>query len=158
MWNSSPALPRNEEAIFEWIDKTGKANDEITFAIRLNDGDELIGTIALDGIEWSNQVAGLSIGIGSPSNRNQGYGYEATQLALTYAFYELNLYRVQYTVFSYNQVSIALCEKCGFQREGVYREYIQRDGKRYDMYLYGLLRHEWESQGDVVREGDRYKK
>ena len=63
---------------------------------------------------------------------------------MRFAFDELNLHRVQLTVFSYNERAIALYEKLGFQREGVYREHLQRDGRRYDMYLYGLLRHEWE--------------
>jgi RimJ/RimL family protein N-acetyltransferase len=31
-------------------------------------------------------------------------------------------------------------------REGVYREFIERDGRRYDMYLYGLLRREWRGR------------
>ncbi len=52
---------------------------------------------------------------------------------------------MQLTVFSYNTRAIALYEKLGFQREGVYREFIQRDGARYDMYLYGLLRCEWKA-------------
>ena len=29
---------------------------------------------------------------------------------------------------------------------GVLREALYRDGVRYDMYLYGLLRREWEAQ------------
>ena len=58
----------------------------------------------------------------------------------------MNLHRVQLTVFAYNERALALYERLGFQREGVYREFIQRDGVRYDMYLYGLLRREWEAQ------------
>lgn len=27
--------------------------------------------------------------------------------------------------------------------EGTFREHLRRDGRRYDMYLYGILRHEW---------------
>ncbi len=65
------------------------------------------------------------------------------ELALRFAFNELNLYRVQLTVFSYNERAINLYEKLGFQREGVFREHIQRDGRRHDMILYGLLRQEW---------------
>jgi RimJ/RimL family protein N-acetyltransferase len=37
-------------------------------------------------------------------------------------------------------------ERLGFQREGVFREALYRDNVRYDMYLYGLLRREWEAQ------------
>ena len=87
---------------------------------------------------------GMGLGIGDQSNWGQGYGYEAAQLALAFAFHELNLHRVQVTVFSYNERSIALFEKLGFQREGVFRERLQRDGQRHDMLLYGLLRPEWE--------------
>ena len=52
---------------------------------------------------------------------------------------------MQLTVFAYNERAIALYEKLGFVREGVYREFLARDGVRYDMYLYGLLRREWEA-------------
>lgn len=47
-------------------------------------------------------------------------------------------------MFSYNERAIALYEKLGFQREGIYREFLQRHGKRFDMYLYGILRREWQ--------------
>ncbi|MEL7657044.1 MAG: GNAT family protein, partial [Bacillota bacterium] len=70
---------------------------------------------------------------------------EALRLLLRYAFDELNLYRVQLTVFSYNPGAIRLYEKLGFVREGVFREAVHRDGARHDMILYGLLRREWEA-------------
>jgi RimJ/RimL family protein N-acetyltransferase len=49
-------------------------------------------------------------------------------------------------VFSYNLRSLTLFEKLGFQREGVFPEFLQRDGRRHDMILFGLLCHEWEAQ------------
>ena len=67
------------------------------------------------------------------------------RLLLDYAFGELNLHRFQLTVFAYNERASALYEKLGFVREGVFREFLLRDGTRYDMYLYGLLRREWET-------------
>ena len=130
------------------MESQNKDPNTFLFGIRLIDSDELIGEIYLDEIEWSNQVAGLSIGIGDRSKWGKGYGYEASKLALGFAFRELGLYRIQLTVFDYNERAIALYEKVGFQREGTFREFGQRDGKRYDMYLYGLLRGEWESRED----------
>ena len=141
--DSGPARPRTEETISAWLDEVDKATNELMFAIRLIDDEDLIGTVGFDGIEWSNQAAGFAIGLGDRSNWGKGYGAEATQLALVFAFNELGLHRLQLTVFSYNHRAIALYEKCGFKREGVFREYIRRDGQRYDMYLYGLLRQEW---------------
>lgn len=72
------------------------------------------------------------------------------ELALDFAFYELNLNRVQLTVFDYNQSAISLYKKLGFQQEGSYREFIHRNGKRHDMLLFGLLKREWESRTEKL--------
>jgi RimJ/RimL family protein N-acetyltransferase len=64
-------------------------------------------------------------------------------LALDFAFRELNLHRVFLTVFSYNTAAMAMYEKLGFVHEGTHREHLQRDGQRFDMVLYGMLRREW---------------
>jgi RimJ/RimL family protein N-acetyltransferase len=57
---------------------------------------------------------------------------------------ELNLYRLQLSVKAYNTRAIRLYEKLGFKHEGTLREYGERNGERYNMHLYGLLRHEWD--------------
>ncbi len=144
LWNSNPLIERSEVSLNEWIDEAGKTDRELTFAIRLHNQDELIGVTGITGIAWPNRVAYLGIGIGEPDNWGKGYGTEATYLIIQYAFNELNLYRLQLTVFEYNPRAIALYEKVGFQKEGVFRKFVERDGQRYDMYLYGLLRDEWE--------------
>ncbi len=145
LYDARPACPKSEAELTRWLDELQKAKDTFVFGVRLLDGEELVGYIELDGILWPHGVCGFSIAIGDCANWGQGYGYEAAQLALAFAFGELNLHRVTATVFSYNERSIALFEKLGFQREGVYREFLQRDGKRYDMLLYGLLRWEREA-------------
>ena len=127
--------------------QSAQATDAFLFAIRLLDDDDLIGYIELDGIMWTHQMGGVSITTGDPKNWGKGYGYEAMQVVLQFAFDELNLHRVQLTVFTYNARAIALYEKLCFQREGVYREHIYCDGKRHDMYLHGLLAEEWSKMG-----------
>jgi RimJ/RimL family protein N-acetyltransferase len=115
------------------------------FAIRPHTSDDFLGWIELDNIIWHNGVASIDIGIGDEANQGRGYGTEAMQLALQFAFNELNLHRVQLMVFSYNDRAIALYEKSGFKREGVQREFLRRDGKRHDAYIYGILRAEWNA-------------
>ncbi|HEX6290776.1 MAG TPA: GNAT family protein [Herpetosiphonaceae bacterium] len=141
-----PARPRTESGLTEWITKHHKASDSFLFGVRLMGDDTLIGCIEIDGVLWTHQTAWLAIVIGSEIHRGKGYGCEAMELALRFAFLELNLYRVQLTVFGYNERAIALYDKLGFQREGVYRECLHREGRRYDMLLYGLLRHEWAAR------------
>lgn len=143
LYNTAPAVPRNEDQLSRRFDLSQTSNEVFLFAIRLLDGDDFIGLLELDGIDWSNRTTFLSIGIGAPEHRGRGYGHDAMRAALRFAFDELNLHRVCLTVFSYNTPAIALYERLGFTREGTYRQHIERDGRRYDMYLYGLLRHEW---------------
>ncbi|MCU0496320.1 MAG: GNAT family N-acetyltransferase [Anaerolineae bacterium] len=128
----------------KWYESLPDLKDEYIFAIRLRADQSLIGWIALDGILWNHGAAWLSIAVGEAHQRGQGYGYEACELILRYAFHELNLHRVQLTVFANNHRAIRLYERLGFVREGVYREYLHRDGQRFDMYLYGILRSEWQ--------------
>jgi RimJ/RimL family protein N-acetyltransferase len=143
MFDARPAAPRTASTLESWLEDYARSNNSFLFAIRPLRSDELLGFTELEGILWPHQHAWLSIAIGDPARQGQGYGAEAIGLALQFAFQELNLYRVQLTVFSYNQRAIALYEKLGFRREGTYREHLQRDGQRHDMYLYGMLRPEW---------------
>jgi RimJ/RimL family protein N-acetyltransferase len=147
LYDARPAAPKSEAELARWLEEAQKAGNIFAFAIRSIDSDGLIGTLELDDVLWAHGVCGVGIAIGDRANWGQGYGYEAMRLALAFAFDELNLHRVQATVFCYNERSMALFEKLGFQREGVYREFLQRDGKRYDMILYGLLDREWRARG-----------
>jgi len=140
------ALPRTEAQLAADIEKQNEASDIIVFAVRVVETDDLIGFVGFWEIEWANRAAWLGIGIGDRAYWSHGYGTGAMELALKYAFDEMNLHRVQLTVLDYNERAIALYEKLGFRREGTYREFGLREGERYDMYLYGLLRPEWESQ------------
>jgi RimJ/RimL family protein N-acetyltransferase len=149
LFDTRPAAPRAANTFESWLEEYNRSANGYLFAIRPIDGDELLGFLELEGVMWVHGHAWLSIAIGDPALQGQGYGTEALQLALRFAFQELNLHRVQLTVFSYNQRAIALYEKLGFQREGVYREHLQRDGMRYDMYLYGILRPEWLAKTHV---------
>jgi RimJ/RimL family protein N-acetyltransferase len=142
--DAEPAAPKTEKYPEEWIERAEKSNKEFSFPIRLVSDDSLIGLVELEGIEWNQGYGWLGIGIGDPAYWGGGYGSEAIELLLRFGFWELNLHRIQLSVFTYNQRAIAAYEKLGFIHEGTLRETLQRDGQRYDMRIYGMLRREWE--------------
>jgi RimJ/RimL family protein N-acetyltransferase len=144
LFDARPAYPRTEVKLKDWLAERHKSNTAFVFAIRLVETDTLVGYLEIDDILWPHRAGWTSVAIGDPAYWGQGYGYEAMQLALGFAFDELNLHRVQLTVFSYNERAIALYEKLGFRREGTFREFMERGGTRYDMHLYGILRTEWK--------------
>ncbi|GAB4572011.1 MAG: GNAT family protein [Anaerolineae bacterium] len=145
LYDSRPAVPRTLESLKAEIEDMQKSQRDFAFAIKLLDDDTCIGYAEIDGIQWQHGSAGLGMGFGSAEHRGKGFGTEAGKLVLRFAFEELNLHRLTATVFSYNAVSIHLCQKLGFVQEGVYREFLLRGGQRHDMLLFGLLRPEWQA-------------
>ncbi|MHB1357669.1 MAG: GNAT family N-acetyltransferase [Anaerolineae bacterium] len=137
-----PAHPISEDQVLEFMDKNSKQKDHILFGLRRTTDHELIGVAEFEDINWHHGNAWLSIGLGKPY-WNQGLGTEAMKLLVRYAFQELNLHRLQLTVFEYNERAQAVYRKVGFSIEGRLREWILRDGKRYDMLQMGLLASEW---------------
>ena len=128
---------------FEIVIINDGSTDNSVEAVKTIKDDKLLGVTGFENILWNNGTAVVYIGIGDESFRGEGIGKEALALTLEFGFQELNFHRIQLTVLSYNKPAIALYEGLGFKNEGVYRAYINRDGKRYDMYLYGILRNEW---------------
>jgi len=139
------AIPKSMEDVQELLSEVRKSNNAYIFAVKNLKLQELIGVTGFEDISWNNGTAIIYIGIGGEKDRGKGYGMEALKLTMEFGFQELNFHKIQLTVLEYNQPAIKLYEKLGFKREGVYREFIHRDGIRYDMYLYGILRSEWEA-------------
>jgi RimJ/RimL family protein N-acetyltransferase len=146
LYDSVPAWPQSVEQLEKRLDDEEQGRTNFTMGIRPLHKEKLLGLIELDGIMWTHGTSSVSIAIGDTGERGRGHGTEAMGLMLDFAFRELNLHRVFLSVFSYNTAAIALYEKLGFTREGSHREHLQRDGQRYDMLLYGILRRECEQR------------
>ena len=147
MADTDPATMHSARASREWIEKHLDDLLSYEFEIRTLDGDQVIGSVGLGGDILLHADAFVGIGVGETQFWGKGYGSEAMQLILRYAFMELNLQRVSLDVFDYNQRAIRSYEKVGFKVEGRQRGMILREGKRWDMIYMGLLREEWLEQG-----------
>ena len=131
--------------IKEWLDKEmeGTKAELHWFTMRSLHEDKLLGDIILNVINWGSRDSFVGIGIGERDFLGKGYGSEAMQLILQFAFVELNLHRVTLGVFEYNPRAIRSYEKIGFQHEGRMRGALLRDGKRWDMFYMGILHEDW---------------
>jgi len=138
-----PPIPQSNKEVDKTLNYYESNENSYVFAIKLLENDQIIGISGYDDIVEYNKVATLFIGIGNTNSRGNGYGKEALRLLLEYGFNKLDFHRIQLNVLEFNEAAIALYEKAGFKKEGIYREFVLRDGKRYNLYLYGLLKNEW---------------
>jgi RimJ/RimL family protein N-acetyltransferase len=142
--DANAIVPVTDEAEQEFYEHAvQRSNDEFYFSIRTLEGDQLIGNCSLFGVNHKNRSADFGIVIGEKEYWGRGYGTDAAQVILHFAFEEANLNRVQLEVFGYNARAIRSYEKVGFVREGVRREAVFRAGKYHDVITMAVLREGW---------------
>jgi RimJ/RimL family protein N-acetyltransferase len=145
--DNDPARMFSVKKFKEWLEKDfveAEPLDNFLFLIQTLAEEQLIGFVGLDGVRWNHGDCYVGIGLGGRENWGKGYGTDAMRLVLRYAFDELNLHRVSLGVFEYNPRAIRSYEKAGFIVEGRARQFLHRDGRRWDLIFMGILREEWE--------------
>jgi RimJ/RimL family protein N-acetyltransferase len=144
--DADPAMLWSAKKIKEWLEKEIEDSEPKFFSFQIRDlqSGKMIGFTGLGDLEWNHGDGWVGIGIGESEYWGKGYGTEAMQLTLRYAFTELNLHRVTLGVFDYNPRAIRSYEKVGFKLEGRLRGEMSRQGKRHDILIMGILRSEWE--------------
>jgi RimJ/RimL family protein N-acetyltransferase len=144
--DNDPVRMFSKKKTKEWFEKDLEENEKSNFfMIRTLEDDKLIGFIGLFDIQWNHRNAYVGVGIGEREYWGRGYGTDAMRIILSYAFTALNLLRVSLGVFEYNTRGVRSYEKAGFKIEGRAREYLHREGKRWDLINMGILREEWQA-------------
>ena len=150
--DSSPAVPRSQKSIQEWMEKPEE--EAYRFSIHTLEGDQAIGFCSLESIAWASRDAWVAIGIGEREYWGKGYGSDAMNEILRFAFETLNLRRVSLNVFGYNERAQKSYLKVGFKVEGRQRQWMVRSGIRYDLIFMGILREEWEARQALLAAQD----
>lgn len=121
-----------------------------TFAIEMNA--RLIGTVNLD-VDSGKQIAMLGYAIGR-ERWGEGIAFEAARTVISWGLTTFHLAKIWASTDARHQRSRRVMEKLGMQHEGTLRAHsLSRDGVRTDQVMYGLLREEWEAQGNPPPAG-----
>jgi RimJ/RimL family protein N-acetyltransferase len=137
-----PPTPTPRESMAElWERRRGHTGDA-TFVIEA-DG-KVIGDAALFGANAVSRTVELGITIGDKDYWGRGYGSEAVQLLVDYAFQSRNIRKVTLSVLGNNPRAIAAYRKAGFVEEGRRQLQEWNDGEYVDLVLMGVFRPEPE--------------
>jgi RimJ/RimL family protein N-acetyltransferase len=153
--NQQRGVDRNQEQIFppsslarvrKWTSEAAevgfKDGDAFLFEIESLETGSTVGSIDMHHMDA--RVGVLSYGISiHEDHRRKGYASDAICLVLRYYFLERRYQKANIGVFSFNEDSIRLHERLGFQLEGRQRRTTYTAGEFYDMLWYGMTVEEF---------------
>ena len=112
---------------------------QLRLAICKNDDFSAIGLIDLFEFDPKNNRAGIGILIKNSENRTQGFGSEALELLIDFAFQQLNLNQLFANINPENKASTRLFAKFGFENIGIKKQWNLVNGQYKDEALFQLI-------------------
>lgn len=131
--------PVSEAEQLKWFEHQERSRDVLRCIVALKENGKAIGTIILSDIDQKNATGHIHIKMSKDGGRGKGYGTDAVNTMVQYAFEELRLNCIYANILSYNEASIKLFERCGFKRDGVLRQRVFKKGRFVDMLAYSKV-------------------
>jgi hypothetical protein len=113
------------------------------------------GMCNLQDMDTRNRHAELGIWLASRDLRGLGYGTDAIQALLPYAFEVAMLEKLHLGVYDFNEGGMRSYERVGFRYEGRLRHMIYYQGRWWDEWPMRMLRAEWSLIRQPPAEGLR---
>lgn len=139
-------IPTSISKTTKWFNNMVMDPTRREFSIFTMDTDEHIGFCGLFHIEMPVMKAELHSVIGKKEYWNLGYGTEVLILLTNYGFFELGLNKIYSYQLTHNFGIHRLVEKLNWKRDGLLRQEIFAHGKLRDMYIYSIIREEWQNE------------
>jgi [ribosomal protein S5]-alanine N-acetyltransferase len=123
------------------------------FGVWLKETNEYIGNIALKNLDYKVPKAELGFYF-TQEQESERLLKEALLQVLQFAFYKLELNKVFLRLTPTNTFYNELALNCGFVNEGILRSDFRsiNSTELLDLIYYGLLRHEFETQQQLVKQ------
>ena len=113
-----------------------------------------IGRIGYVDLDRRNRRTEIALQIGERDYWGRGYGSDALLAFLGYLFHGLNLHKVWLRVEEFNARARRAYEKCGFRRDGVFREHTYVGGRYHDSLIMSITEEEFRAAHPFVAPGE----
>ncbi len=154
VWSNDPeirgltgeVLPTYQETVAEFQARLRTDVSRAWFGVVVKEDDRLIGEAGLLRMFPAWRTTDLSLILGDRAAWRKGYGSEAMELLLDYAFGYLNFHRVAIGVVGSNERALKFYEKVGFKREGIQRDGYFYDHRYQDFVMMSILENEFRAE------------
>jgi RimJ/RimL family protein N-acetyltransferase len=121
-----------------------ESRKRFVMGIWLKSTGEYVGQIWIEPKDWD--VPSFELGYYIDQGYTQrGIATEAARRSLRFLFEDLKAHKVIIITRDTNERSWKLAERLGFTKEGHHRESNIKDGKRWGLFYYGMLKSEFKS-------------
>ncbi len=137
-------FPQSREATKRWAEKAAAADtsgNNFHFEVE-NLAGELVGVIGTHDCDPRNGTFSYGVAI-RPEHQRQGYASDAIRVVLRYYFEELRYQKATVHIYGFNEASIHLHERLGFQQEGLLRRMVYTRGQFFDALVFGMTDDEF---------------
>ncbi|MFC5602469.1 GNAT family N-acetyltransferase [Sporosarcina koreensis] len=119
-------------------------NRGVRWGITIKEDNKVIGSCAFHNMVSEHFRTDISFVL-SKDFWGRGIAQEALKAVIKYGFEYLNINRIEAVIEPSNVPSQKLVERLGFSKEGVLRSYEYFDGKFDDLYMFSLLKSDFDS-------------
>jgi len=135
--------PNTLDQVRAELNSWANSKEIMLFTICNRQDNSPVGQTAFVRIDYVSRAAVFYIAIYSPEQWSSGFGGEASQLMLKYAFDILNLNRIQLHVCCDNIKGVKAYKKAGYSIEGTLRQAMYHNNQYCDFYVMSILRNEY---------------
>ena len=136
-------MPTGAVETEKWFEDLIDDESRVWFMVVLRENNKIIGETGLMRMSHPWRATDLTMIIGEEDERGKGYGSEAINLLLDFAFGSLNFHRVAIGVVGFNENAIKFYERVGFKKEGVQRDGYFYNHQYYDFVMMSILDREY---------------
>jgi RimJ/RimL family protein N-acetyltransferase len=140
---SRGTFPASAELLNKEYESLSSPMTEIQLALVDKKTETYIGIVGLHSFNWIARHCEFRILIGEKNYWGKGYGAQACQLIVSYAFEILNMNKVWLGVNMQNTRAYESYQKCGFKDEGILRSEVFRNNRYYDVARMSILQDEY---------------
>jgi ribosomal-protein-alanine N-acetyltransferase len=139
-WRPHLSVDETKRVISYWINQYPDPKFYV-WGVQLKSG-TLIGTISIHSVHDTFERGEVGYAIAKPY-WNQGYMTEALMAVVDFGLGVIGFNRLEAHHSVYNPASGAVLIKCGFQHEGVLRQYYRSNDGLQDASIYAILKKDW---------------
>ena len=134
-------FPITEMVEKKWYEDILKStSDKTVYFTIIQKDDTPIGFVKLYNINYTHKNCALGIVIGESEEQSKGYGKEAMELIIEYAFNTLNLNKITVEVVENNYKALSLYERLGFIEEGRMKQQYYMGAEYLDILIMSIFK------------------